>query len=265
MRGARSFICLASAAICATAFAFGAKAQCVGGATLSGGYSILIRGNLIPHGTEALAGRLSADGQCNLAGTFYGEVNAIVFSSVAATGTYSYSGGQVGTMSIEIGKKTERTFSFYLATGGTQIIGFETDGSAEAELDGRAQGTRPFSNATFKGPREYTCAGTQHLQLGYDQNVYDGAGRSTGSQWFYESEGTVDTGPLPSTYAINADGTYTEIFYDGGSIGVGNKWSYGGAIDSNGAGSVEAFMSVTPGTGVPSQDKLPYSCRGQAQ
>ena len=224
-----------------------ANAACVGGSEIKGGYSITIQGQLEKGGTEALAGVIHSNGESVLTGKFYGIYSKTSVNASGATGAYSINSDLSGTLEITIGKQATRSFVVNLATNTHEISGLENDGTAEASLDAHTQGLSKFSQSSVSG--KFTAIdGLVDKPLGeLDLVSYNGTGGGSFSQNCYcvSTYGILTGGTGTIEYTVNSDGSYTEIYIDGG----GNQFMWGGGIDSSGATIRIAFISVTPSRG----------------
>lgn len=142
-----------------------ARATCTGGSTLSGYYGLQVSGQTPSGVGKFLNGVAYFNGNCAL--QVYGTIgeNGTVNSFVSWLGTYTSNADNTITLSFTLpGETAPETYDVGFSPVLSEAVGTETDGSAVASIDIKAQlatsTVNHYTNATLKGTYASTCSGT---------------------------------------------------------------------------------------------------------
>lgn len=217
-------LCVAFLAVCGTR----AATACPGGPLVRGGYGMVLYGTSAMGQPEALAGAIVSDGKCAFSGHFYGNVNGIAVTDVAATGTYAINASDIGTLTLNVTGLPALNFAINWVVRHRQVTGLETDGASVAQIDAREQQQTSYSLGSLNASYSYLCSGTQNQPMLLLSVQYNGAGAATYSGLEYVADGIGEVPVSQTTYAVNSDGTYTVPVVDASN----NALLLGGDIDS---------------------------------
>lgn len=220
--------CFVAAGVATLGLGSSAQAQtaCNGGATLTGSYGLFANGTqaLSPN-LKALTGTVVFDGKCGLTAKITVNENGTLGAAFAAT-TGSYNTNADGTIALNLaipGTTKTETYVVSYSPAYHELIGNETDGSAYAQINLKAQ-----VSAGSAVPPVYTLAdikGTYVAQGVYSDMVvftFDGKGGLTAvDRTAANPQGIVATG---SYNMYGTDGSF------GSNIKVGSSVFYYGAV-----------------------------------
>ena len=185
-----------------------AHAACVGGATLKGGYGVLIQG-VAANGQSARfhVGALTFDGSCGITGKVTGGINAQV-SNNTITGSYGTNSDNTITVTLTLsGQSVVQTYIVGYSVTNSEAMGVETDGSAVATIDLQAQkSTKPYTLSSLYGTFATACLNAPgYSDLNYV--AFYGNGSSKGIDAWNDGGNRGDA-PYAQNYTVNADGTF---------------------------------------------------------
>jgi hypothetical protein len=215
---------------------------CVGGSTLSGGYSLYVNGSTPSSGSQIakfIVGQATFNGACGFSATLsYSENNAATLYS-PVTGTYNQQTDGTFTISFKLpGESTAETYEIGyspITSGGN---GNETDKGGVAVIHVQAQSTTgskaAYGNASFKGTWTIACRGLSGGYSDLNYQVFDGTtsaqgiGNISGTD-YYNNFASPGVEPYSGSYATLANGIY------GGALTVaGEAFGYTGVLSNNG-------------------------------
>jgi hypothetical protein len=192
---------------------------CLGGASLSGWYGILVSG-----GGKFLSGSVYFDGNCNVSGNNVTGGSGGQYATSGVTGTYGQNSDGTFTITLNFaGQSTPQTYMVGVSESGNKARGLESDGSLEANIDIESQLTTltaGYSTASLSGSYAASCSGGSMTELNY--LTFDGNGNLSGVDDL-NYNGSVDKKAISGSYSVNGDGTFS------GSL-VGS-YSFNGVIE----------------------------------
>ncbi len=233
-----------------------AHAACVGGSTLSGYYGMEVNGQT-PNGTgKFLNGVVYFNGTCALQVTATIGENQTVNSFVTFLGTYTTNPDN--TIAITFtppGAAAPETYSVVFTPVFNEAIGIETDNSANASIDIKAQlypaygNHNVYNNASIKGTWAAVCSGAQGVDSDLNFVTFDGStsylgvfGNVTGINNSSDQYNNLEVS-VAGPYGVNSNGTFGG-YTVAGSATVG----FSGVIDNN-LNEIQYNISTAGSTG----------------
>lgn len=210
----------------------GGSSACTGrqstSTALSGWYGILVGGPAVNGtGGKFLSGSVYFNGAGSLNGTnVNGGINGSVSDS-SVTGTYVVNSDNTVTITMNLsGQTAPQTYVVGIVDAGSEAVGIESDGTADATIDMQAQlepTSLPYTTASLNGTYAVACHGD-----GVDLNYvsFDGNGNLAGIDPF-AGNGTQSNNPYTGTYTVNSDGTVL-----GTLTGSYAGYTFAGVIDN---------------------------------
>jgi hypothetical protein len=234
-----SIIRFAGVAACAGALHIsGASAACTGGTAVRGSFGVVINGAAASSGAELYAGLLTFDGKCDVTGTLTGGNSlSSPTASYSVTGSYQFPTGGFGSLSLNLsGVSNPLAFGFGRVSQGKELIGQQSDGSAQATIDMAKQTGSRFSNTSLTGTSYAVCYNTVGTVGQLYETTSDGTG--TGNVSIFGG------GNYTETYSVSSNGIYAVTinppYNQNTGVGVIVNKSQGFAI-----GSTSGYPTVT--------------------
>ena len=214
------------------------QATCVGGASLSGPYGMLVSGD-----GKYLAGALFFDGNCNLSGSNISGGSNGQYTTTSVTGTYTQNSDGTFTMTLNFaGQATAETYLIGVSESGLKARGLQSNAAVEATIDLQSQITSlasGYNTASLSGTYAASCLNSSTAHLNYV--TFDGNGNLSGRDVF-DLGSTQGDNPYSGTYSVNSDGTFS-----GALLGSYSGYTFNGVID-NGLSEIEYIYNAA-GTG----------------
>jgi hypothetical protein len=233
-----------------------AHATCTGGATLSGYYGLEISGQTPTGNGKFLNGVVYFNGTCALQVTATIGENQTVNSFVTFLGTYNTNPDN--TIAITFtppGAPAPETYNVVFTPVFNEALGVETDSSATASIDIKAQlypaygNHNVYNNASIKGTWASVCTGGLGTDSDLSYVTFDGSTSVYGV--FGNVTGIDDTNDqfsfaavsVAGPYGVNSNGTF------GGYAVIGNSTvGFSGVIDNN-LNEIQYNVSTAGSTG----------------
>jgi hypothetical protein len=205
-----------------------ALATCTGGSTLVGYYGMQVSGETPTGAGKFLNGVMYFNGACAFQVTATIGENGTVNSFVTVLGTYNTNPDNTITLSLTLpGETAPETYDLAFSPVFNEALGTETDSSAVASIDIKAQTpanptSHPtYSNAQLKGTFASTCSGSVLPYGELNLLTFDGSNSSGGY------------GNIAGVNNSNDDYFYSPISVTG-LYGVGTGGNFGGEFLLNG-------------------------------
>ncbi len=231
----------------------GARAACVGGASIKGNFGATINGPVLGGGTaQVFNGILTASGKCKLRGTLTGGTFGQPSSTQAVTGTYSVPTDGPASISLSLpGSSGQVAFDVGLVKDGKadEVTGIATNGPATATIDLTAIAKKNYNLASLSGTYIATCtgagnSGTGGLGAELVYFVFDGGGNISGLSLSNDNGGFFSNSLPNGTYTVSTDGSFT-IGYPGDF----SRFVVDGEIVSNGTELRAVLIDTNAGFG----------------
>jgi hypothetical protein len=233
-----------------------AEAACTGGSTLIGYYGMQVSGETLSGVGKFLNGVIYFNGSCALqANATIGE-NGTVNSFVTWLGTYSTNPDNTITLNWTLpGESAPETYTVAFSPVFNEALGTETDASAVASIDFKAQNYPAsgnhniYGNAQLKGTFAATCTGT-NLPFGETNYIsfdgttaHGGYGAVTGTN-YSNDDAVSSSAPISGLYGVNSIGNF------GGYVVVGPTTAgFSGVLD-NDLNEIQYTLSTAGSTGL---------------
>jgi hypothetical protein len=198
---------LVAVLLVALAMSVSAKAAC-SNATIKGGYGFLLTGTNATS-LAAVVGQFTADGNGGLTGSETVSNNGVISSSVPLTGSYSINSSCAGNARLSASGLSAAKYSLTVVSAGKQIEMVDADTGITQFGYALAQASSVCTAAAIKGIFGFQGGGFNSSLIPSafaGQVKLDGAGNLTGNETL-SSGGTIISGPVSGTYAVNPDCT----------------------------------------------------------